>query len=111
MKNFKLSDHPDWIQINKDGELAKTGFWESEDSKNMYCTCSNVEGYADAVLAYLELLLQRGASGIFLDNLHPNKKCYGEEFGFHEHMFETQMEAFTDLLRRAHELINQAGMK
>ncbi len=106
-ENIRLADHTDWIQINEKGEWAKTGFWESEDSKNMYCTCTNVKGYADAVLEYLELLLKRGASGIFLDNLHPNKKCYGEEFGIHKHMFKTQIEAFADLLRRAHELIKK----
>ncbi len=106
-QDLRLNDHQDWIVINKDGEWVRTGFWESEDSKNMYCTCSNVEEYADSLLAYLELLLKRGASGIFLDNVHPNKKCYGEEFGIHKHMFDTQIEAFADLLRRAHDLIKK----
>jgi hypothetical protein len=73
----------------------------------MYCTCANVAGYADAVLAYLETLMKRGASGIFLDNVHPNRECFGEKFGKHKHMFKTQIEAFADLMRRARELIKK----
>jgi hypothetical protein len=106
-QDFRLADHPDWILINSNGRWAPTGFWESEDAKNMYCTCPNVAGYADAVLAYLEKVMKRGASGIFLDNVHPNRECYGEKFGKHKHMFPTQVEAFADLMRRARELIKK----
>jgi hypothetical protein len=103
----RLHEHPDWILINANGRWAPTGFWESEDAKNMYCTCPNVAGYADAVLAYVEMLMKRGASGIFLDNVHPNRECFGEKFGKHKHMFRTQVEAFADLMRLARELIKR----
>jgi hypothetical protein len=73
----------------------------------MYCTCPNVAGYADAVLAYVETLMKRGASGIFLDNVHPNRECFGEKFGKHKHMFKTQIEAFADMMRRARTLIKR----
>ncbi len=106
-QNFRLSEHQDWILINSQGKWTPTGFWESEDSKNWYCTCPNVAEYADSVLAYVELLMKRGASGIFLDNLHPNRECYGEKFGKHKHMFKTQIEAFADLLRRARQIIKK----
>lgn len=106
-QNMRLDEHPDWILINAKGRWAPTGFWESEDAKNMYCTCPNVAGYAEAVLAYVETLMKRGASGIFLDNVHPNRECFGEKFGRHKHMFKTQIEAFADLMRRARELIKK----
>ncbi len=104
---FRLSDHQDWILINEKGEWAPTGFWESEDSKNWYCTCPNVKAYTDTVLAYVEMLMKRGASGVFLDNVHPNRFCYGEQFGIHKHMYKTQIEAFANLLRRAREIIKK----
>ena len=103
----RLHEHPDWILINANGKWAPTGFWESEDAKNMYCTCPNVAGYADSVLAYVEELMKRGAAGIFLDNVHPNRECFGEKFGKHKHIFKTQIEAFADLMRRARELIKR----
>lgn len=106
-QDLRLSDHPDWILISANGRWAPTGFWESEDAKNMYCTCPNVAGFADAVLAYLEKLMKRGAAGIFLDNVHPNRECYGEKFGKHKHMFPTQVEAFADLMRRARAIIKK----
>lgn len=106
-QEIRLSEHPDWILVNRKGQWAKTGFWESEDAKNIYCTCPNVAGYADAVLAYLDTLMKRGASGIFLDNVHPNRECWGEKFGNHKHLFKTQIEAFADLMRRARELIRK----
>ncbi len=104
-QEMRLSEHPDWILINANGRWAPTGFWESEDAKNMYCTCPNAAGYADAVLAYVKILMERGAAGIFLDNVHPNRECFGEKFGKHKHQFGTQIEAFADLMRRARELI------
>jgi len=106
-QDARLDERTDWILINANGRWAPTGFWESEDSKNWYCTCPNVAGYADAVLAYVETLMKRGASGIFLDNVHPNRECSGERFGKHKHMFGTQVEAFADLMRRAREIIKK----
>jgi hypothetical protein len=104
---MRLSEHPDRILVNPNGKWAPTGFWESEDAKNWYCTCPNVAGYTEAVLSYVETLMKRGASGIFLDNVHPNRECYGEKFGKHKHLFGTQIEAFADLMRRARELIKK----
>lgn len=105
--NVRLADHPDWILVSQNGKWAPTGFWESEDAKNMYCTCPNVKAYGDALLGYLELLMKRGAAGIFLDNVHPNRECFGEKFGKHKHLFPTQVEAFADLMRRARALIKK----
>ncbi|MFH1741954.1 MAG: hypothetical protein ABIH23_23370, partial [bacterium] len=104
---YRLAEHPEWILIDQNGRWSPTMFWESEDAKNMYGTCPNVKGYTDALLAYLEELMRRGAGGIFLDNVHPAKRCYGPQFGKHEHMFETQVEAFADLMRRAKEIIRR----
>ena len=36
-----LREHPDWIEVAEDGSLKRTGFWESEDAKNMYTICPN----------------------------------------------------------------------
>ena len=104
-QGIRISEHTDWIEVGEGGEWKRTGFWESEDSKNWYCTCTNVKGFADRVLEYLDYLMDMGASGIFLDCVHPNKECHGPRHGTHEHMFSTQIEAFADLMRRVRELI------
>jgi len=104
---FRLAAHPHWILVDKHGQWTRTGFWESEDAKNMYCTCPNVKGYTDALLAHVEALMRRGAGGIFLDNVHPNETCYGPRFGKHRHLFKSQRKAFADLLRRTKAIIRK----
>jgi len=104
-QGVRLSEHTDWIEIDEHGNWKRTGFWESEDSKNMYCTCANTKGYRDSVLEYLEYLMDLGAGGIFLDNVHINKRCWGEEYGVHKHLYPTQIEAFAMLLKEAQALI------
>jgi len=104
-QGHRLSEHLDWIEIDEHGQWKRTGFWESEDAKNMYCTCANVEGYVKSLLEYVEHLMDLGAGGIFLDNVHPNRACYGPQYGAHEHLYGTQVEAFTQLLRKAREVI------
>ena len=106
-QGMRLSDHPDWIEINNNGHWKRTGFWESEDSKNVYCVCSNVKEYRKAILEYVEYLMDIGAGGIFLDNIYANQKCWGPEFGKHEHIYSTQLKAFTELLRETQLLIRK----
>ena len=106
-QNIRLSDHPEWILINEKGQWTRTGFWESEDQKNWYCSCPNVKGFVDACLAQVETLMQRGASGIFVDNIVTKQTCHGPKFGKHQHLFDSQLEAFADLLRRARLIIKK----
>ncbi|HON04759.1 MAG TPA: hypothetical protein P5065_01815 [Candidatus Ratteibacteria bacterium] len=103
----RLSEHTDWIEIDEHGHWKRTGFWESEDAKNMYCTCANTKGYRHSVLKYLEHLLDMGAGGIFLDNLHPGSKCYGPEYGKHKHLYPDQQTAFASLLKEARQMIKK----
>ena len=106
-QGVRMSEHTDWIEIDEHGHWKRTGFWESEDSKNKYCTCANTEGYRESVLAYLRKLMEMGAGGIFLDNVHINYQCWGEKFGAHKHLYPTQIEAFTALLKDAQALIRK----
>lgn len=104
---FRITEHPDWALIDKNGQWKKYMFWDTEDGKNRYCTCTNVKEYADAVVNYVEKLMKRGAAGIFLDNVHPEKECYGEKYGKHKHMFKTQVESLAYLLKRTKEVIRK----
>ena len=104
-QGYRISEHTDWIMIDRDGSWRRNGFWESEDQKNWYCPCPNVKGYSDALMAYLERLLKAGANGIFLDNVEFKQECCGPEHGAHKHMYPTQMQACDALLERTTDLI------
>jgi hypothetical protein len=106
-QGVRMSEHPEWLEIDEHGRQRRTGFWESEDAKNMYCTCANTRGYRESLLAYLEHLMDMGAGGIFLDNVHPGDTCWGEKYGVHKHLYPTQREAFAALMKEAQALIRR----
>jgi hypothetical protein len=98
-------DHPEFIEVDAQGNLKRTGFWESEDAKNMYTTCPNVQGYQDAMVAWVRKIMEVGADGVFVDNLGSRAACDGPKFGKHQHLYEDQNHAFAMLLKRVRELI------
>ncbi|MBI4558804.1 MAG: hypothetical protein HY706_14575 [Candidatus Hydrogenedentes bacterium] len=106
-ENINLKDHPEFIEVDAEGNLKRTGFWESEDAKNMYTTCPNVHAYQDAMVDWVRRILEAGANGVFVDNLSSRAPCFGPKFGKHEHLYEDQNHAFAMLLKRVRELVKQ----
>jgi hypothetical protein len=106
-EDVNLREHADWIEVDENGNLKRTGFWESEDAKNMYTICPNTQGYQDAMVAWVEKLMQMGADGVFVDNLGSRAPCYGPQFGKHEHLYDDQNHAFAMLLKRVREVIQR----
>ncbi len=104
---INLKDHPDFIEVDQDGNLKRTGFWESEDAKNMYTTCPNVQAYQDAMVAWVRKIMELGADGVFVDNLSSRAPCFGPEFGKHQHIYGDQNQAFAMLLKRVRELVKE----
>jgi hypothetical protein len=102
-----LRVHPDWIQIDENGNRIRSPFWVSEDMKNEYKVCPNDKDFQDAMVAYVQKLMEMGADGIFLDVVVPQTSCYGPKFGVHQHMFADQNQAFANLLKRTREVIKK----
>ena len=106
-EGVNLKEHPDFIEINAQGNLQRTGFWESEDAKNMYTTCPAVAGYQDAMINWVRRIMELGADGVFLDNLASRQTCFGPKFGKHQHVSDDPNEAFAILLRRVREVVKR----
>jgi len=106
-EDLNLKDHPDFIEIDAEGNLKRTGFWESEDAKNMYTTCPNVQGYQDAMVAWVTRIMEFGADGVFVDNLGSRGECFGPKFNKHQHLYDDQNHAFAMLLKRVREVVKQ----
>ncbi len=106
-EGLNLKDHPEFIEIDAEGNLKRTGFWESEDAKNMYTTCPNVQGYQDAMVAWVRQIMELGADGVFVDNLGHRAECFGPQFGKHQHIYEDQNHAFAMLLKRVREVVQE----
>ena len=106
-QGIELRKHTDWIELDEDGAWKRTSFWDTEDQKNWYIVCPNVEGYIDAVLKHVESLMKAGAGGIFVDNVGDRKRCFGPDFGAHQHIHEDQTTAFSSLLGRVRDTIRE----
>jgi hypothetical protein len=106
-EGLNLKDHPEFIEVNADGDLVRSGFWESEDAKNMYTTCPNVQGYQDAMVEWVRKIVELGADGVFVDNLAHRQPCEGPRFGKHQHLYDDQDHAFAMLLKRVREVVKQ----
>ena len=87
-QGLNLKDHPEFIEVEQQGNLKRTGFWESEDAKNMYTTCPNVQVYQDAMVAGVRKIMEAGADGVFVDNLSSRVPCFGPKFGKHQHIHD-----------------------
>jgi hypothetical protein len=106
-QGVNLKDHPQFIEVDARGNLTRSGFWESEDAKNMYTTCPNVADYQDAMLAWVQRIMELGGDGVFVDNIGSRVPCYGPKFGKHKHLHDDQNHAFAMLLKRTRELIKR----
>jgi len=106
-EGVNLKDHPDFIEVDPQGNLKRTGFWESEDAKNMYTTCPAVPEYQDAMVAWVRKIMDLGADGVFVDNLCSRVPCFGPKFGKHKHLDDNPNRAFATLLKRVRELVKQ----
>ncbi len=104
---MNLKDHPEFIEIDAKGNLQRTGFWESEDAKNMYTTCPAVPAYQEAMVAWVRRIMELGADGVFVDNLSTRHPCFGPKFGKHQHLAEDPNQAFAMLLKRVREVVKQ----
>ena len=106
-KGVNLKDHPELIEVDAQGNLKRTGFWESEDAKNMYTTCPNVSAYQNAMVAWVERIMELGADGVFVDNISSRAACFGPKFGKHQHLYDDQNHAYAMLLKRVRQLIKR----
>jgi hypothetical protein len=120
-QGVNVKDHPECIVVDKNGDLHKSSFWDSEDNKNIYMACPNVEGYQVAMVAWVQKLMQLGADGIFADNLSQCVPCYGPQVGKHAHVYrlknpnddsenqQVQTHAMAMLLKSARAVIKECN--
>ena len=106
-EGVNLKDHPEFIEIDAHGNLQRTGFWESEDAKNMYTTCPAVPGYQEAMVAWVRRIMELGADGLFVDNLSSRRQCFGPKFGKHKHIADDPNQAFAMLLKRVRDVVKE----
>jgi hypothetical protein len=81
-----------------------------------FITCPNVLAYQNKMIEWVELIMARGADGVFVDNLFTRAPCFGARLGIHPHTFpdpadvgdaSAQNQAFAALLQRVREVVKR----
>ena len=106
-QNVNLKDHPDFIEIDAQGNLKRSGFWESEDAKTCTLRARTSRGTRTPWWPGCRQFVELGADGVFVDNISSRAPCFGPKFGKHRHLYEDQNHAFAMLLKRVRELIKR----
>jgi hypothetical protein len=102
-KTMNIKDKPQWILIGSDGkERWNFGYRQ---------LCNNSPGFQEAVETALRRLMDLGVDGVFIDNVHPDEKCYGPKFGRHEHVYpdESHTDSFIRTLKLAYDVVKSYG--
>lgn len=84
--NWNAADTPEVIIIDKIGRPQIQSNYHRHDGRWVYEICANTRKARDLYLREAEKILKAGCDGIFLDNAAPSRKCYGPQFGQHEHI-------------------------
>ncbi len=105
-RQIDLLHHPDWVLIRQDGK-RRLPFDDPLYQRGIYQSCMNQPGIAEAYVRGVEEVLESGADGIFVDNVHPYPKCYGPELGLHRHLDPSKDNTFMykKALRKVYEAV------
>lgn len=110
-QNATLKDHPEWMVRDEQGEPRKSVFWGEGGNTGWYEVCANEASFVEHCLAYVRTLLEMGADGVFIDNVHPSATCFGAQQGHHAHLYPDRdnIYAFRMLLKRVRKLVKEAN--
>jgi len=110
LEQWALAEHPEWMLLNSDGKPVSP-FSAEYQAGSMREPCLDTPGVKEACLALAKLLMDEGADGLFVDNVHPSGKCYGEKFGLHKHLHPEwdNATAYKEMLRAVRALVKGYG--
>ncbi len=83
---WAAGETPDCIIIDQLGRTQLHPNYLRHDGKLIYEICPNVRKARDLYLKRAETLMKSGADGLFLDNAAAARRCWGPQFGKHQHI-------------------------
>jgi len=105
-----LVAHPEWMLMTEQG-YTFSPFGPDYQGGRIREPCLNCPGVLEASVAAVKAIMEMGAGGIFVDNVHPSLNCYGDQFGRHKHRWpdRTNLEAYCTLLREVRKAVKSFG--
>ncbi|TAM83531.1 MAG: hypothetical protein EPN47_05315 [Acidobacteria bacterium] len=110
-RELDLGKHPEWALYTKEGAVRRP-FDKSDYPGGWEQVCTASPGFEEAALRGVRNLLELGADGLFIDNVHPTSHCYGPAFGKHTHVNSMDNgEAFRKLIADVYALVKKISAK
>ena len=102
-----LGKHPEWLLYTKEGAVRRP-FDRPDYPAGWEQVCTASPGFEEVALRGARSLLELGADGLFIDNIHPTLHCYGPAFGKHVHVNGMDNgEAFRKLIADVYALVKK----
>jgi hypothetical protein len=134
------SDNAQWNNTNfnvyEGVDFSKHKFYETDASGNpklspfgpstsdgvgimlnpCFICCPNILDYQNKMVEWVELIMKRGADGVFVDNLFTREPCFGARLDIHPHTVpdpadpgdaSAQNQAFAALLQRVRKVVKK----
>ena len=116
----KLRGHPFWKEADPTGKptwwyIGPDGKWRFPQNNpkrvGQRVPCYNQQVVQDAYVRGVRNLMEIGADGVFIDNVHAEPPCSGPKFGRHQHTWpdKDQLVCFKMLLTRIDETVKSYG--
>jgi hypothetical protein len=126
-EGVRWADHADWYERDPSGNTRFWQFGTDTDGVGVsfsdpLVVCPNVQGYQDAMVAWVDYVMGQGADGVYVDVISGRDACWGEQLGFHKHLIAddpanfpkgvtdasaNQNQAFALLLKKARQTVKR----
>jgi hypothetical protein len=109
-KEVDASKRPEWFLRREDGQIRRP-FDEAHYPSQYQQSCCN---HRDLIAAYergVRNVMELGAGGVFVDNVHPYPTCFGPKLGLHNHDWpdKNNVECYKMALRGVHDAVKSYG--
>lgn len=104
------SKHPEWFLRREDGQIRRP-FDEANYDVGWEQSCCNHRSLMEAYAQGVRNLLDIGAGGVFVDNVHPYPDCFGAKLGLHDHDWpdKNNIECYKLALRGVYDAVKCYG--
>jgi len=83
---FRLADAPE-LAIYDEKSVRERSIFADQDDPRRLDICSNTPALVEAMLREVRAHMEAGLDGLFLDHPFGVTRCFGEEFGIHDHIY------------------------
>jgi hypothetical protein len=109
-KEVDASHHPEWFLRRDDGQIRRP-FDIATYPVNFEQSCCNQRSLLEAYERGVRNVMELGAGGVFVDNVHPHPTCAGATLGLHAHDWpdKDNAECYKLALQRVHDAVKSYG--